>query len=620
MQFAGAVLQGRTRSLDEAGRDLITELRLENFKAFEKFTMTLGQSAYAVGPNNAGKSTALAALRTGARMLRYASNVKPNIACRDHDISLVGYRFTAAQFGLVDENIRHEGRGLEARMSLRFRGGASLTAIWPAAEPYTYPTPRPYFDDDDEDDLEPDDEVQKSPFFFLERKDLAQPRRPKNVRDSFPSLGVVPSLNPVEPSEQLLKPQTVRDNVEGRLSSRHFRNQLFLLTDDERAAFRTYCEEWAPEIMVGDLMSRVSDDGGMLDLFYREPDRRADKEISWAGDGIQIWIQLLLHVFRLQTRSTILLDEPDLYLHPDLQRRLVRLLETLDAQTITATHSAEVLAEAPADSVVWIDKSRARSVRGPKAATLAQLSAALGTQFNLRLAKALRARVVLFVEGDDMKIIRSIARTAGAANISTETAMAVIPLEGYDNWEHLEPFSWLWDGLLKKTVPVFVILDRDYRSAVASADVVSRLAAIDITAHVWERKELESYLLVPDALARLSGASAEWVQETLDSSAAAMEHSVFARFLAAENKDAEARRKAVPTTERVAEAFAKSWNQEAWRLRHCPPKDLIKKLNSELDAAGHKPVNARRLAAELRRDEIDPEVVNVLMAVETAVR
>jgi hypothetical protein len=33
----------------------ITELRLVNFKAFEKFSMTIGHSTYAVGPNNAGK-------------------------------------------------------------------------------------------------------------------------------------------------------------------------------------------------------------------------------------------------------------------------------------------------------------------------------------------------------------------------------------------------------------------------------------------------------------------------------------------------------------------------------------------------------------------------------------
>lgn len=594
---------------------MIRELRLANFKAFERFRLTLGENAFVVGPNNAGKSTILAAVRTGARMIRYASHVPPNISRRDNDRAVVGYRFTSEQFDFVDENIRHEGRGLEARMSLHFENGNVLTAVWPAeGTAEAFDSNEEWDEDDDEED--PEEGI--APFFFLERKDLPQPRRPVEVRKHFPSVGVVPSLSPLEPEESVLTAQYVRDNMEGRLSSRHFRNQLYLLSDSEFEAFRLYCEEWMPEITLGELDTRLGDKAQLIDLYYTEPDRHAEKEISWAGDGIQIWLQLLLHVFRVRDRETLVFDEPDLYLHPDLQRRLVRVLESLQAQTVTATHSSEVLAEAPSDSVIWIDKSRFKAVRGPQAATLAQLSAALGTQFNLRLAKALRSRAVLFVEGDDMKIVRSLARTLGARRLSTETFVAVIALEGFDNWEHLEPFSWLWDGLLHKSVPVFVVLDRDYRPASAAKDVMRRLTALGIRGHVWLRKELESYLLVPNAAARLSGADPEFVKSTLDSIASGMQHSVFARLLAEENKDAEARRRQVPTTERVAEEFEHHWKDPRWRLAHCPPKELLHKLNLALDVNGHKPLNARRLAAGMRVEEIDPEMADIIREVEAA--
>jgi predicted ATP-dependent endonuclease of OLD family len=275
-----------------------------------------------------------------------------------------------------------------------------------------------------------------------------------------------------------------------------------------------------------------------------------------------------------------------------------------------------MLSEAPPDSVIWIDKGRRRAVRGPKATTLAEVSAALGTQFNLRQAKALRARVVLFVEGKDMKIVRSLARTLGARHVSTETHIAVIPLEGFDNWEHLEPFAWLFDALLHRSVPVFVVLDRDYRPATAVKDVLKRLAAIEIRGHVWERKELESYLLEPAAIARLSGATVEFVRDSLTEIAATKQHFVLARMLAEENKLAAARGKPVPTTERVSRELERNWRDLTWRLHHCPPKEMLSELNGVLDGAGNTPISTRRLAAELRVDEIAGEVADLIAAVE----
>ena len=75
---------------------------------------------------------------------------------------------------------------------------------------------------------------------------------------------------------------------------------------------------------------------------------------------MQIWLQLLLHLFRQRDADVVVLDEPDVFLHSDLQRRLLQLLESLPAQTISSTHSAEVIAEADSsESVVWVCRRRA---------------------------------------------------------------------------------------------------------------------------------------------------------------------------------------------------------------------------------------------------------------------
>jgi predicted ATP-dependent endonuclease of OLD family len=213
--------------------------------------------------------------------------------------------------------------------------------------------------------------------------------------------------------------------------------------------------------------------------------------------------------------DTIILDEPDLYLHADLQRRLVRLLESLPSRTIAASHSAELLTEAAPRAVTWIAKERRRAVRAPDERLLGQLSDAIGSQFNLRLARTLRARAVLFVEGEDMSVLRHIARTLGATELTRETALVTVPLRGFSNWKHVEPFSWLVQDLLEDSVSVMVVLDQDYRTSRQCEQVQAGLREVKVSCHVWRRKELESYLLVPTVIPRLSGADSEAVQEAL---------------------------------------------------------------------------------------------------------
>jgi len=48
---------------------VVQSLDLRNFKAFERFTVNFRTASFLVGPNNAGKSTIIAALRACTYML-----------------------------------------------------------------------------------------------------------------------------------------------------------------------------------------------------------------------------------------------------------------------------------------------------------------------------------------------------------------------------------------------------------------------------------------------------------------------------------------------------------------------------------------------------------------------
>ena len=336
---------------------------------------------------------------------------------------------------------------------------------------------------------------------------------------------------------------------------------------------------------------------------------------------MQIFVQILTHLWRLKPADVVILDEPDLYLHADLQRRLVRLLDSTEAQTITATHSSEMLAEASSESVVWVDKTRRRAIRRPKPASLEDLSTQIGSSFNLRLATALRARTVVFVEGDDMSIIRELAKTIGADHLAGERNCAVIEIKGFSNWVRVEPFQWFVSNFLDGSVEVFVLLDRDYRPDAEVAEVRSALEAIGIHAHIWKRKELENYLLDPDALARASSTTPSYISSQLASITDEMTEDILGKFAEKCHVSSPSASKNMAGTfiETNTEPGPQAQDVD-WRLHRYPAKQILSALNKTLQEAGHSTVSTKILARHLRPSEIPEEMRNWLHEVDSSIR
>ena len=579
----------------------IQRLDLWNFKAFERFTMTLGANAFLVGPNNAGKSTLIAAARVAAAMLEHASRRKPTDHRAHGPRRVMIHSLRADQYGLVTENLRHQFRSGESAVSLRTDTDLFLTGVWPA-------------DDDD----------RPEPFFYLRRSDERNVSQPRDVQELTGLIGIIPGLYPMNHTETVLDEKYLRSNFQGSRSSQHARNQLLLIRHaDEFESFIEFVTLWLPEVEELSVTTRPGKEPGdrEIDVFVRERGDRTPKELFWVGDGMQIFVQILTHLWRLRSADVVILDEPDLYLHADLQRRLVRLLDSTTAQTITATHSSEMLAEASSESVVWVDKTRRRAVRRPKPASLEDLSTQIGSSFNLRLATALRARTVVFVEGDDMSVIRELAKTIGADHLAGERNCAVIEIKGFTNWVRVEPFKWFVSDFLDGSVDVYVLLDRDYRADADVNDVRSTLEAVGVHAHVWKRKELENYLLDPAALARVSNSSPSYVSSHLALITDDMTEDVLAQF-------AEKRHFSSPSSGKDMARTVSETNRELrpqakdpeWRLHRYPAKDILNELNKTLQQAGYTTVSTKNLARQLRTDEIPDEMHNWLNEVDSSIR
>ncbi|MDR7187179.1 energy-coupling factor transporter ATP-binding protein EcfA2 [Microbacterium trichothecenolyticum] len=577
----------------------LRQLRLIRFRSFEDFTLTFGDGALLVGPNNAGKSTLLTAIRFADTLIRHAHRRTPTSSTVDLDLRVLTYPIQMRDFPALRDSVRYEFGTAESRLELTWKSGARLVVVWP---------------DESEAEDSPD------PFFYLTQPGGAPVRTTQIARMHFPALGIVPVLTPVEQHEGLRDDAYVRQNMASRLSSRHFRNQLRLLQKSgDLQEFLDWASPWMGDLELDRVQTQVGDDGPVVTVYTYERGSRVPKELVWAGDGVQVWLQLLLQIYRVRDREVIILDEPEVYLHADLQRRLMRLLESIGAQIILASHSTELIAEADGRSTTLIDRTRRRAIRPRSDAQFETLSSMLGTAFNLRLAKALRSRVAVFVEGRDMAVLRQIARRLSLRALEREEGVTVIPLNGYTGWRNVEPFRWLTEEILPNALRTFVILDRDYRSDSERERVMESLRSVGVGGHVWQRKELESYLLSPSLLARVAGCPEEQITAWLNEITLGMETDVFSRQLQERlSHDVAAHHHAVDVTSSFKHSFDADWRDAAMRLNACPAKQVLSALNQRLQGSGCKPASVAGLARSIRVSEIPSEMSELLTVIDSA--
>jgi energy-coupling factor transporter ATP-binding protein EcfA2 len=587
---------------------LITRVELWHFKGFQRFTLYLPQRALLIGPNNAGKTTLAAALRTAGGMLARARARRAEEVVTDQGVHVPAHAFSAAaEFGLDDENLRFNLQDLETRLHVHFTGGGQLRAVWP-----------------------PSGAGGRAPgFFYLRASGGVFVDRPRDVtREAFPSIAAVPVLGPFVDREVQLSEKYVRANLTSPLASAHFRNQVMLLSDrspgpspeglSQWEAYRAFVRDWGPEIDLRDRRTSYSPQGVALDLFYREANRPTQMEVSWAGHGFQIWLQVLLHVFRQAETDVLVFDEPDVYLHPDLQRRLIALLGEAQGQTLVTTHSAEMVVESEPESIVWIDRARDRSFLGERASRQPGLVDALGSGLNLALARALRCRAVLFVEGHDMKILRNLARICGSRKVAGEEGVAVLGLGGFSKWTSVEPFSWLANSLLEGTVAIFVVLDSDYRDEDERKQIVTALDGVGVRGHVWQKKELENYLLVPAAIARVAGARQEWVEQVLAEICEDLKGPTTDAIAGALGRREDWKHKHEKVYAEARRRVNSVWQGLDDKLAVCGGKDVLAVLNRKLQDKGMRAVSPRALSRVLLQGEVATEVRELLKLVEAA--
>lgn len=581
-----------------ANPGVLRSIKLVNYKGFENHTISLRRYNVLVGANNAGKTTVLGALRLIAAMLPQARRTNPTTVGFVEGRPYRGWPITAAAIdssAFSIENIRHDFRPQETRVEVLTTKGVRLVASW-----------------ESEEGTDEGDAPKRGIYLvFPPSGSFESPRTA--ARDLTPSIAVVPTLTPLDDREQFITDETLRRNRTGKRSSRYFRNALWRLDHDDWRDFTSFVYERTPELTgleIHRAQDTVEDD---FDLFFTEELTRHEREIGWAGDGIQIWLQALFHLWTQRGNPVVVLDEPDVFLHPDLQRRLARTLFNTDQQVILATHSVEILAEAEPGSAVWVDRARRSSERPRPDGSLGIVGRRLGSGYELGVGRALRSNAVVFVEGDDAPVLSHLARRLGYSSVAASEAYATVPLGGFSKRWLAGAFAETM-AALGGSVRTFVVLDSDLKSPAALDAETAPLKAAGATVHVWSRRELENYVIQVGAISKVSGMPREGVASLLSEVLADQEDDA---WLALQSQRLEESRQNIGGTAKLAaktviqrarEEFDACWGTPAGQLAIVDAKVVIRRLNTRLQEAGHRTLNVHSLAKNLVAREAPEEL------------
>ncbi len=446
----------------------ITSVRFKNFKGLKQCSVSLEEMNILVGPNNAGKSTVLSAFRLLEAGLRVAGSRKPEMLTIEGQ-RCWGYRVNPHLLDISVENIHTDYIEDECFARFRLSNRNHLTLRFTR---------------------------ERDCFLVGEVESGGRPRSVKAFRKYFPiSVTTVPVLGPVEHGEDLRQERTVRNNLQTHRAARNFRSYWWY-NKDRFPAFRELIEQTWPGMSVE--APRLDHASNSLSMFVTE--RRIPRELYWSGFGFQVWCQLLTHIERGRGGSILIIDEPEIYLHPEVQRQLYGLLSSFDADVLVATHSAELIAEAEAGEILVLDK-RARSAKRLRSTTDVQKAFDLiGSGRNLALTQLARTRRLLFVEGEDFKLIGRMARALGYDELAEGRGLTIIPIGGFGAWKSLPDYVQGIEAALGQSILAAAVFDSDYRCTAHNDEVRADLEAALRLVFFHECKEVENYLLEPAAL------------------------------------------------------------------------------------------------------------------------
>jgi hypothetical protein len=572
---------------------MLRQLRLENFRCFKDHTVLFNPATVVVGRNNAGKSTLIQALEILSLVVnrKGGSFVKLPGWCGETRFR-VGISSNVSELGLNQDTLFYRYGDPPARITARFTEGA-VVRIHVGTEEKIFAT------------VETNETWIKTPSQFSAL--------------NLPWVYALPQISPLQPLEQLLTDSYVEQSLYSSLFSRHFRNQIYR-SNAGFATFKALAEATWPGLRLEPPERSRGKNGHALSMMVKDGDFAA--EAAWMGHGLQMWLQTIWFVSMTPSDSIAILDEPDVYMHPDLQRKLFRIVSGRFRQSIIATHSVEIMSEADPSNILVVNKAQQRSSYATGEPALQAIIDNIGGVHNVHLARLWNAKKFLLVEGDDIGLLRHLHAVIFPDAVLPLDALPNLPIDGWGGWSHAVGSSMTLHNSFGEEIRTFCLLDRDYHDDEEVAARLKEAAERGVELHVWQSKEIENYLLNPAVIHRvLSKRIGESAAPTVDEIGQQIhkicgdefDTVIYGAAAVLLQRD---RGLGISAHKIIKERLLELWDDPTQRLARAPGKAVLGKLSNWTQQHCGVSFGAPALARNFRLYEIPSEIRAVLEAVE----
>jgi hypothetical protein len=568
---------------------VITKLRLRRFKRFNEAEIALESPVVFVGPNNAGKTTALQALALWALGVKTWSAKRGTRSTAKERVGVVINRRDLVQLpvpdiGMLwrDQHLRQTPNGgTKATQNVLIEigvDGVSNGRPWTCALEFDYANEE-----------------------FLHCRP-ARLNEGGSERWEVPAealtitVAYLPPMSGLESNERRIDEGAIKVSLGQGKTADVLRNLCHQVWEKEHE--KAEQGEWGSLV---DQMRRLFGvvlaepeyiaTRGEIQMSYREETPAGSKrppslDLSAAGRGLQQTL-LLMAFLRWQPRTVLLIDEPDAHLEILRQSQIYRELSSttsrMGSQLILATHSEVVLNEAEADTVV----------------------AFVGTPHVVRQTKELRKALSLlgFEQFIQAEIVGWVLYLEGSTDLAALRTLARLACpEAFPALER--PFHHYVFNQADKARAHFFGLREAFPELRGIAvfdntpDVVPQPSSV-LREVKWKRRELENYFCSPTLLRRWAEASVKaddlFGHAELERRRAAMEEAI---------------------TDNTVPVALRDPSHPYWRETKVSDDYLpaiFRAFFRKLDL----PVSVNKsdyvgLAELLETDEVDPEIVAVL--------
>ena len=575
---------------------MLCELKLQNFRGFADHRLPLKNLTVIVGKNNAGKTTLVEALRLLSVVVSRYKNLtyRQPPAWTDLPQREYGVAPSLRNLEINFQGIFHRYDPPPANIEGIFSNGSSVSI-------YLY------------ENEEIHAVIKDSKNNIIKDKNQAR-------QAELPLVSIMPQVAPVQLTEKILTRDYVQSAMSSSLASLHFRNQLNLLYKFFQKFQKVVEETWSG-VQVVDLDGRGKLPNSQLHLHIRNEDFVG--EIGLMGHGLQMWLQTMWFLTRSDGSKTIILDEPDVYMHPDLQRNVIRFLRDKFPQTILTTHSIEIMSEVDPENILIVDKAQEKSDFATSLPAVQRVTNNIGSVHNVHLARLWSSRRFLLLEGKDIKFLKHFQDILfPKSNIPIETIPSM-EIGGWGGWNYAIGSSMTLQNAMGENIQIYCILDRDYHTQEEIKERYQKAKEQKINLQIWSQKEIENFLLLPSVVhryisnrvaKRTSPPNLQEVEDEIERLAWDMEEDVFDTL--SNEYLARNRKKGSRGSNREAREYMKPYRDNGSIVPIVSGKSFLSKLSSWSQSEFSVQINSTSLIKEFHKSDIHTEMKHVITAIE----